>query len=431
MNPNVTVKDVSPIQKDIEVTLTAADVAGAIEAAYKKVASQAKIKGFRPGKAPRSVIEQYYRSDVESDAVNALIRLSYPLAIQQSGLAPLVSPQVTITLFNAEQGMAYKASVEIAPQFDVQGYKGLELEKDATVPEEKEIEDSLKSLQERMAQLVPLAESRPARADDVLSINYQGFKDGKAISGFKGENFLVELGKKYLFPELEQALLGITLGEKRTAGVTLPETWNDPALAGQKIDYELELVEVKEKKVPELNDDFAKDMGAFTTLDEVKAKIREDLSVNKESQARAKLRRNILEKLVAKNDFLAPESLVGMESEDMFRRFGEHLKSQGVTVEQAGVTPESFREKNRDEAIFRVKGALIFDAIAKKEGQTVTSEEIDRHIEGMAVNAGEQPAAWKKYFRENDLLGRVAGSLLEEKTLDFVLSESKIKTKSS
>lgn len=426
MNPKVTVKEVSSVVKDLEVVVAAEEVARELEAAYQRIGAKVRIKGFRPGKVPRSVLEQGYRQDAESDAVRELVQQSYPAALHEIGVHPIAPPDIRVTSFGPDQGLTYQATLEVPPQFEVKGYTGLELKKDRIEVTDEEVGKNLKALQERMTQLIPVTDGRKTRANDVISLSYQTFHNDKPVPGFQGQNYLIELGKGHLFPELESALLEVAPGEKKRVGVTLPSNWTDKAMAGKEVVYEVEVKEIKDKKVPELNDDLAKDLGQFTTLDEVKKKIREDVTQAKEQAAKGKLRRQILEKLIAENDFLIPESMIRIELEDMLKRFEGHLKSQHVTLEQAGVTAEDFNAKNRDEAIFRVRGALIFDAVARKENVTVTPEELDKHIEEMARHSGQQPAAWKKYFREHHMMGRVEGALREEKALDFVLTQSKI-----
>ncbi|HSA58547.1 MAG TPA: trigger factor [bacterium] len=427
MNPKVTLKDVSPIRKDLEVIVAVTDVARQLDEAYKRIGSKARLKGFRPGKVPRSVLEQYYRQDAESEAIRDLINKSYPAAVREAGVMPIAAPQIRVTAFGPEQDLAYEAMIEIPPQFEVTGYQGLDLTKDKIVVTDAEIEENLKGLQDRLTQLMPLIEDRPAQDHDIVSLDYQGAMDGKPVAGFEGKDFLVELGKGYLFPEIEKLLLGCKAGEKRRTQVTLPDNWTDKNLASKVIDYELTVKQIKQKKVPELNDEFAKDVGNYENLDALKAKIREDVSRAKEQAAKNNLRREVLDKLIALNDFLVPEAMIQVEMEDMFRRFEGNLRTQGVTLEQAGVTVEDFYAKNRDEAVHRVRGALIFDAVARKEGISVTPEEVDRRIEEMAKLAGQQAPVWKKYFKEHNMLGRVEGALLEEKALDFVLSLSTIK----
>ncbi len=431
VNPKVTRKDVSTIRNEIEVVVAIGDVSEELDAVYRKIGGKAHIKGFRPGKVPRAVLEQYYRQDAESEAIRNLVQKSYPYAIQQVGLMPIATPEIRVTAFGPAQEFSYQAVFEIPPQFEVKGYTGINLTQEPIDVTGAEVQENLKVLQDRMTQLVAATEKRKTRADDIVSMDYQGSLDGKPIKGFEGKDFLVELGKGYLFPEIESALLGVEAGEKKQVSVTLPDTWTDKTLAGKKVDYDLHLKEIKEKKVPELNDDFAKDLGSFTTLEEVKEKIRADVKRAKEQAQRNKFRREIGQKLIEENEFLVPEAMLRLELEDMLRRLEGNLRTQGMTLEQAGVTPQDFAEKNREEALFRVRSVLIFDAIAHKEKISAAPDEIDRRIEEMARLAGQQPAAWKKYFTENNMMGRVEGAILEEKALDFVLSQSKIKMKES
>lgn len=431
MNQKVTLKDVSPIRKDLEVIVAVEDVERQMDEVYRRIADKARLKGFRPGKVPRSVLEQYYRQDAESETVRDLINQSYPEAIREVGVIPIAAPQIRVMSFGPGQELSYEAMIEIPPQFEVKGYQGLKLSKDKIVIVDPEIEENLKSLQDRFTQLVPLIEDRPIKEDDVVVLDYQGSLDGQPVSGFEGKDFLVELGRGYLFPEIEKILLGAKIGEKRRTRVTLPDNWADKNLAGKMIDYDLAIKQIKQKKVPELNDDFAKDVGNFESLGALKDKIREDVARAKDQAAKNKLRREVLDQLIVQNDFLVPEAMTQIEVEDMFRRFEGNLRAQGMTLEQAGITVEDFYAKNREEAVHRVRGALIFDAIARKEGITVTPEEIEKRIEEMARLAGQQPAAWKKYFKEHNMLARVEGALLEEKALDFVLTQSTIKIKES
>jgi len=429
VNPKVNLKEVSPIRKDLEVIVAATDVDHHLDQVYKRIGNKARLKGFRPGKVPRSVLEQHFRQDAESEAVRDLINQSYPLALREVGVMPIASPQIRVTSFGPSQDLAYEAMIEIPPQFEVKGYQGLELSKDKIEVTDQEIADNLKALQDRLTQLTPLIEDRPTQEKDVIALDYLGTLDGKPVAGFEGKDFLVELGHGYLFPEIEKVLVGAKIGEKRQTRVTLPEAWADKNLAGKSIDYDLTVKQIKQKKVPELNDDFAKDVGPFESLDALKAKIKEDVARGKEQAAKNKLRRDVIDKLIAENDFMVPEAMIQIEMEDMFRRFEGNLRAQNITLEQAGITVEDFYAKNRDEAIHRVRGALIFDAVARKENIAVTAEEIDKRVEEMAKLAGQQAPVWKKYFREHNMLGRVEGALLEEKALDFVLSRSTMKTK--
>ena len=426
----VTIKEVSDIQREIEVAVPVETVNEAFDAVYEKIGKRAKLKGFRPGKVPRPVLEQYYREDAESEVLRNLVSESYPDAIRETGLMPVASPEIRITGFGTSQEFIYEASLEIRPVIEVKDYAGLELAKEKSEASEEEVQERLKDLQERMAQLIPIPEARNPRENDIVTLDYQGHLDGKPLPNYRGTDYPAELGKGNTFKEIESALKEMMPGGKKRIQVTYPADWTDKNIAGKAVELEIHLKEIKEKKLPELTDDFAKDLGSFASLDEVKSKIREEIVRAKEQSAKNKLRREVIQKLIQKNDFPVPEGLVKMELEEMLRRLEGNLKSQGMTLEQAGVTQEVFFEKSREEALFRVRGGLLFDAVAQKEKIESAPEEVERRIEEMARLAGQSGDVWKRYYREKNLLPSVEAAIREEKTLDFVLSQSKIKIKS-
>lgn len=425
----ISIKDVSPVKKEIEVIVPATVVDEELGEAYERISKKAKIKGFRPGKIPRSVLEQYYSQDAEGEAVRHLIERSYPEAVREAGIHPVSSPEISVTSFGPSRDFSYLAVVEIPPVIEVKGYTELNLTKDKMDVTEEEIRENLKGLQERMTQLVPIQESRVPKAEDVVVLDFQGRLENRPVTGFQAKDYVAELGKGALFPEIESGILQMTAGEKKTIDVTYPSDWSDKKIAGRSVSVEIHLKELKEKKKPELTDDFAKDLGNFSTLEDVKVKIREEVLKAKEQQEKNKLRRQVVEKLIEGNEFSVPDGMIQMELEEMFRRIEGNLKAQGLTAEQAGLSRPDFFEKNREEAAFRVKGALLFDAVAHKEGIGVTPEEVDRRIEEMARLSGQSADRWKKYYNDNGLIFQVENALREEKTLDFVLTKSKIKIK--
>ncbi len=425
-----TSKDLSSVQKQINVEVPSEEVKKALDRAYQKIGQKVQLKGFRPGKAPRKMLEEYYRQDAESEAVGLLLENSYPVALQQTQVNPIAQPKITVTSFGIDKTFTYEAVVDIRPVIDVKDYKGQKFEKESVEISDKEIEDQIKNLQERMAQLAPLTEDRATRTMDVVVMDYQGYLEDAPVSTLLAKDSVAEIGKGYLFPELEEGLLNLKRGDKKAVDVQFPEGWADKAVAGKKVKIEVELKDIKEKKMPEVNDDFAKDVG-FESLAVLKEKIVADMKSNKEQWAKNRLRRQVIEKFVEKNSFEVPASMIDSELQHMFKLFQNNLANQGMTIEKSGVTQEDFFERNREEAVFRVKGALIFDEIAKKENILVTMPDVDQRISEMAIAAGQAPEAWKQYYQKNNMLSGIAGAILEEKVLDFVLSESKITTKAS
>ncbi len=422
----IDVKDITEIKKQISVSVPVETVTAELDRVYTQIGKEAKIKGFRQGKIPRSVLEQYYKQDAESQALQNLVSGQYPEMIRKTGLSPVASPEITITSFSLESGLSFNADIEVHPLIDVQGYQELELQKEETEALESEVEENLKSLQERAAQFVPIAEERAAASGDMVMLDFRGLSGGNPVPKYEAKDSLAPLGEGRLLPELEAGVLGMRKGESKTLEVTYPAEWTDKEWAGKSMTMELVLKDIKQKKLPELNDEFAKDLGSFATLEEVRGKIREDVQRAKEQSARNNLRRQIIEKLIAKNEFPVPEAMIQHELADMFRRLEGNLKNQGISLEQAGVTREGFDEKNREAALFRVRGALLFEAIADKEKILASEEEIHQRIEEMAKLMNQSADVWKRYYQEHHLMGQVAAMIREEKTLDSLLSRSKI-----
>lgn len=423
----VQVKEISAVEKELEVVVPAEEVVRAFDAAFEKIQKKVQMKGFRPGKIPRSVLEQNYRQDAESEVIQDLVAHTLPEAGEEVGVHPIAPPEIRIVSLGAGTDFVYKAVVEVRPKIEVTGYSDLTLAKDKVGLTDEEVQDNLQALRDRMTTLAPLTESRPSQAGDVVFFDYRGLLGDKEIVGLTAKGYQAELGKGQVLAEIDAGLVGMRPGEKKRIGVTFPPDAADKSVAGKRVELEVVLKELKEKKIPGLNDDFAKDLGSFTTLDEVKVQIREDLARSKEEGAKNGLRKQVIEKLIEKNAFQVPEGMVRAELEEMWRQFEANRRSQGITPEAAGVTREGFFSKNREAALFRVKGLLLCDAIAQREKITVSPEEIDLQIGDMARVSGQPAAVLKKYFQDNDRLSWIEVTVREEKTLDFVLSRSKIK----
>ncbi len=414
---------VSDIKKKIEVTLPMGMVQQAIEVAYGKLQKKVNLKGFRPGKAPRAMLEKHYREDAEQDAVQELVGSSYGLALEETQEQPVSHPDIKLIQFGGDKELIYEAVFEIRPEVKVKDYKKLKLKKDAAQVTEEEVAKSLQEMQEQAAQLIPVTIRTRPQVGDFAVVDYQGSVDGKAIPGGEVKDYIAPLGAKTLFPEIEEALLGTEVGEKKTIQVKMPDNFEDKKLAGKSVTYQIEVKGIKEKKLPELNDDFAKDLGPYQTLEEIRQKLREAIQKRKEGDAQAKLHRDLLQKLAEENPCSVPEAMVHAELDHMYQRLEGNLKQQGMTPEKIGITRELFVEKNHEEAVLQVKGGLFFDTIATEQGITVTPEEVEQKIVEMAKASGQAPEHWMKHYREKKLLPGLQMALREEKTLAFVLSQ--------
>lgn len=423
----VTTEKVSDIKKKIQVTLPIGIVQEAINTAYGKLQQKVKMKGFRPGKVPRALLEQHYGPDAEHQAIQDLVSSSYGEALHQAGENPVSHPDIKVTQFQAGGELVYEATFDVRPELTVKDYKGLKLVQDRWEVTDQDVEQGLQALREQAAQLVPIPDRAQPQTGDFVLVDYKGYREGRPIPKGEAKDYTAPIGQRALFPEIESGLQSMKVGEKKVVPVTLPETFDDKNLAGKKIDYELTLKGIKQKRLPELNDEFAKDLGNFKTLDEVRAKLREETGKRREAESKSKMHRELLKKLVKENPFEVPEGMVETELGHMHRRFEENIKRQGMTAQQLGVTPEIFVEKNRPEAVLQVKGALLFEGIARQENIHVTPDEVRQKIEEMARSMNQPPDQWVRHYEEQRLLPGLEAALREEKTLAFVISQATIR----
>ncbi len=421
----VTVEDVSPVKKKLHIQVLPDAIAREVARAVADVSKRAKIPGFRPGKAPKTVVERHYQSEIESEVMNRLISESYLQAVRENDLSPVDMPNITnISPFEKTSPLNFTALVEVRPRIELGTYEGIEV-KDAPIePTEEEISQTIDRLREMYARL-EVVEGQPLSADHTAVIDFEGFRDGKPIEGAKAQDHLVALGDGTLIPGFEEQIIGMNKGETREIGITFPEDYTNKDLAGQDAKFTVTLKEVKRKVLPELNDDFAKDLGDHKTVDELRARIKEDIEVRKRNELASAQREELLAKLVEGHSFDVPETMVERELNSMARQQVTRLARQGVDV-KTSFDIAKFREQNREMAVKRVKGTLLLDLIADREKIEVTTAEVDAAMASLARSAGQKLEAVKEYYQSQEGgTDTLRASLIEDKALSLLLSKAK------
>ncbi len=421
----VTIEDVSSVKKKLHIQVLPDAIAREMEKAAVDVAKKAKIPGFRPGKAPRAVVERHYGSEIQSKVMNRLISDSYLKAVQENKLSPVEMPNITnISPLEKDAPLNFTALVEVRPAITLGAYDGIEV-KDAPVEvSDDEINQTLERLRDMYAHL-EVVEGRELAKEHIAIIDFEGFLAGKAVENAKATDYTLDMGTGALVPGFEDQLLGMKTGESRDITVNFPTDYHGKELAGKEAQFTVRLKEVKKKALPEVNDEFAKDIGEHQSLVELKKRLRDDITVRKRNDQASAQREELLGKLVDAHTFDVPEIMLEQELQSMARQQVVRLAQQGVDVGSTFDFP-AFKNKNRDLAVKRVKGMLLLDLIADKEFIGVNDHEMNAALAGMARSSGRKLDEVKKYYESKE--GGLDGlrvSLIHEKTLSLLLSRAK------
>jgi len=417
---DVVVEDVSALTKKITITLPKDGVQKKLEKAYGKLQRETKMKGFRRGKVPRTVIVKHYQGQVQAEVGEQLVQDSYFDAIEKEKIDPVVHPEITDPVFNEDGTFTFVASIDIRPDFELGEYKGIEVEKVSNVVSDAAVEIELEELRRDMAPLKSV-EDRAIENGDVIIVDFEGFSNGKAMKEVKNENYSVDVGAGKLSPELEQKLIGMKKGEEASHEVEFPAEYVNPVLAGKTVEFRVKVKEVKERVLPELDDDFAKDVDEkFASLTELQDDIRAKLQAEKDKRAEGDTTDRVMLKLLEGHVFEVPERLVRFEVEEMIKNTEKTLEQQGMNLESAGINREELAAQSKETAEKRVRGDFILKKIAETEDIKVKDEDLNRAFQRIGDQYNMAVAQVKEFFQSRDDLLPFMNEILNEKILTFL-----------
>ncbi|MBQ1890992.1 MAG: trigger factor [Firmicutes bacterium] len=408
---------------------TAEEFEAAIQQTYLKQRGRIQVPGFRKGKAPRKIIETRYGSGIFfDDAIDQLLQENYPKALDELKIDPIARPKIDFEGDEKiEQGKGFKVVVEaeVAPEVDVKDYKGVKAERELKKVADNAVEDRLATLQKRNSRMIESEE--PANWDDTVVLDYKGFVGDEQFEGGTAEDHSLVLGSNTFIPGFEAQLIGVKKGEEKDVVVTFPEEYHAENLAGKEAVFKCTVKDVKKEELPVIDDDFAKEVSEFDTLEELKADIlkKAQEQVDKENESAGK--EAALAKLCELNPVDIPAAMVNDEVEAMFDQFSQQMMSQGINMDMyckyMNTTPEEMKKSFEEDAKKRVHTRLVVEAVAAKENMTVTAEEIEKEIEDLAAQYGMEKD------RVKELLGSTNGiekDLLRSKAVDFIYENAKL-----
>jgi trigger factor len=417
-------------KRELELEIPADNVQKATEKIAKDLARVARVPGFRPGKAPVTLIRRRFADDIQGEVVQSLVPEYLEKALGEKNLIPVTRPEVDKVEFKEGEPLRFRAIFEVLPEFDLGDYKDVEVQVDAVETGDAQIDRTLEELRERAATYAPI-EGRAAKDGDYVLIKLSGMPEGGG-EPIQADNILCHLGAEETLDSFNENLRGASPGETKQFRSKYPDDYPDQKLAGKTFDYTVEVQGIKEKKLPDLNDEFAKDAvgegGGVSTLADLRQKIHENLEAAKDQQQQSQAREKILEALVKRHDFPVPEALVESQMDVRLERVVRSLAAQGVDPRAVNVDWVSLRRNQRDRAVNDVKAELLLDRIATAENIEATDEDVEKEIATLAERSGESATAIRARLTKQGALDRMKSKLRSDKTIEWLYSNSRIET---
>lgn len=404
----------------------------ALDKAFKKVVKKVNVPGFRKGRVPRMIFEQRFGVEaLYEDAVDFVLPDAYAEAVETTGIEPVDKPHIDIESIGKGSNLVFKAEITVKPEVKLGEYKGLEVEEKSTDVSDEDVDSEIKRLQERYAELV-VKEDGEIEKGDTAVIDFEGFVDGKPFEGGKAENYSLEIGSGSFIPGFEEQLIGASAGAEKDVNVTFPEEYHAEELKGKDATFKVTVHEIKVKKLPELDDEFAKDVDEdVESLQELKEKIKNHLKEHKEADAKNHKRDSVVEQASENADIDIPAVMIETEQDNMLKEFEQRLQSQGMTLDMysqfAGTDKEALRGQMKEDAEKRVRANLTLEAIAKAENIEASDEEVDEELKKMAESYKLELDQLKKMLDLQGGTDLIKSDIKLQKAVDFLVKNSKAK----
>jgi trigger factor len=426
----VSTTETNEVRREIEVEIPADVVARETDSVVQKYQKMARLPGFRRGKVPPSIIRQRFADDLKSEVIEALVPRFFREATEKQGLHPVSQPQVTDLHLEAGEPLRFKASFEVLPDFEVSDYKELRAERPDTSVSDEEVEQALTQLRERQATFTNI-EDRSLQRGDFAGVSLDGVPTAAGEAGADApqpvhmDDVLVEIGGANTLSEFSEQLQGVSPGETRTFDVVYPQDFSDERLQGKTFTYTVKVNSIKEKHLPEANDEFAKQVGEFASFDELKNSVRERLQESKKREAEREAKDKLVDQLVQRHNFDVPESLVDHQIDLRLDRGLRALAAQGMRPEDMKKMDFArLRAGQRPHAVNEVKASLLLEKIADAEKIEVSDDEVNREVEAIAAQARQPVEPVRARLTREGGLDRIRARLRNEKTLDFLYRQS-------
>ena len=427
---SVQVENLEKNMAKLTIEVPAEELEKALEKAYQKQKKNISVPGFRKGKVPRAMVEKMYGPEIfYEDAANALIPDAYSKALDECEEDIVSSPEIDVTQIEKGKSFIFTATVALKPEVKLGKYKGVKVEAAEVTVTDEEVDAKIEKERENNARTIEVTD-RPVKDGDMTVLDFEGFVDGVAFDGGKGENYPLTIGSGAFIPGFEEQLVGAEIGKEVEVNVTFPEDYQAEELKGKAAVFKCTIKEIKEKELPALDDEFASEVSEFDTLEEYKKDVKETLTIEKEKAARDAKEAAVIDAIIADSDMDIPEAMVTTQQKQMIDEFAQRMQMQGLSMEQyfqfTGATLDKMMEQVKPQAETRIKSRLVLEAVAAKEGIEATEEDYDEEIKTMAEVYQMEPDKIKEMLPEKSVKG-IKEDIAVKKAAEFVVNNAKAK----
>ena len=415
------IANVSDVERRVTVELDAEQVGNSIDKAYKNLQKKARLPGFRPGKAPLSILQKHFKAQVEEEVISELVQKSFPEVMEQQDLTPVSRPKVENGVLEKGKTFSYTVAIEVKPTIDIKDFTGLKIERPQPEATDEDINAELERSRASYADMQE-RNDRATQAGDHITFDLEGLIGEEPYMGGKKTDYFLELGKDMLLPGFDENMIGLNLGDTKEFSLEIAADYGDAQVAGKTIAFKVDLKTIKEKVLPELSDDFAKDVGEYENLEQLKDAARTSINQRKRQETEARVRDQIFDALIEKNPFTVPQGMVEMQAQNMLQEVTRMFQQQGMDISEMGQSQEQMLANYKEPAEKRVRSGLLLEAVATKENIKAEDDDYEKQYEELAGMYNEKIETIKANINKD----QIESQIMERKTIDFILSSAEI-----
>ena len=423
----IKIEDLSPVKKKMSLEIPWDEVKNELNAVYHDVSKKAKIKGFRPGKIPRKILETYFKDQAETEAATNIVNKYYWQALEERGIIPVSKPEINQEGIKENTDYSFSVSFETEPEFEPQGYTGIELEKEEIKVTDDDVKKRIDEIRQMFATMEEIKDGRPAAKGDFVVIDFDGSLDGESYKELKADDYFLEIGSEKFVPGFEEQLIGMGSGETKGIKVTFPADYHENKFAGKEVIFKVTVKSIREKKLPEYNDSFIKNFEKYNSFEDFENDVRKSLEEKAQQMAKINLQNSITEKLIKKNDVEVPSALIDRQIYYMMVDTQKRMISAGIDEQSAMDFSLKMRDKYKGDAEKIVKSFLLLKKIAQKESFVAEENDVEKYLEELAAQSGRDYESLRKMYDGEERKDSLKMELIQKKVFDFIEKNANIK----